>query len=357
VDSRGGLAELPAVNLPAPPSPQALALAQRDTVLRFAVGVTAAFVMSEALNWRPTAMAPVLSGVLLSSLPVRPPLKLCLVILASMLVASSFTWFVSVLLRDTPFALWLAVSTLFFASFLAMLRGAPALPCTLMLVSLAVIPVVAVASPQYVDLLPGMLSKAILIALLVTLSMHALFPRTLPPVRPPAPAKPDDAVVLAIAATLVVMPVMLVFLLYSPTQAMPVMVTTVFLAAHFDPSISRRDAWVRVVANAAGGALGATAHLVLVAAPSLYTLGLLTFLLAFGFAILMVRRAWPMSTLVLANTGCFVIFSSAIAAGPSSAGVALQRVVYFSMAGLFATVVMFLVWSWLVQRAPRPQPV
>ena len=49
-------------------------------------------------------------------------------------------------------------------------------------------------------------------------------------------------------------------------------------------------------------------------------------------------------------------FSSAIAAGPSSAGVALERVIYFSMAGLFVTVVMYLAWSWLVRQAPRPQP-
>ena len=94
----------------------------------------------------------------------------------------------------------------------------------------------------------------------------------------------------------------------------------------------------------------------MLAAPSLWTLALLSFLLAFGIGSLMAARRWTVPTLILANNGCFVIFSSAIAAGPSSAGVALQRVVYFSMAGLFATVVMFLVWSWLVQRAPRPQP-
>jgi len=44
------------------------ALAQRDTVLRFAFGVTAAFVLCEAMNWRPTAMAPALAGLL----PARP---------------------------------------------------------------------------------------------------------------------------------------------------------------------------------------------------------------------------------------------------------------------------------------------
>jgi hypothetical protein len=224
----------------------------------------------------------------------------------------------------------------------------------LMLICLAVIPVIAVASPQYVGLLPGMLSKSIVIALLVTLSMHALLPRTAPPVRPPPPVKVAEPVAIALASTCVVMPVMLFFLLYSPTSAMPVMVATVLLTSHFDPSHSRRDAWVRVVANAGGGTLGAAAHWVLLAAPSLYTLWLLSFLLAFGFGALMVRRTWAGPTLVLANSGCFVIFSSAIAAGPSSAGAALERVVYFALAGLFVTVAMFFAWSWFDRPAQRP---
>jgi len=337
-------------------SAEARTLARRDTVLRFAIGVPFAFVLCEALNWRPTALAPVLSGVLLANLPMRPPLKVCLVIVASMAVASISVCLVSSLLRDTPEALWLAIGIAFFSTFLGMLRGAPRLPCMLMLICLAVIPVVAVASPQYVTLLPEMLIKSIVIAVLVTVSMHVLLPRTLPPTRPPSAARVPEPVAIAMAASCVVMPVMLFFLLYSPTSALPVMVATVLLTSHFDPTHSRRDAWVRVVANAGGGSLGAAAHWILVAAPSLYTLSLLSFLLAFGFGVMMVRRTWPVSTLVLANSGCFVIFSSAIAAGPSSAGVALERVIYFSLAGLFVTVAMFLAWAWFDRPAARPQP-
>jgi hypothetical protein len=119
----------------------------------------------------------------------------------------------------------------------------------------------------------------------------------------------------------------------------------VLLTSHFDPTHSRRDAWVRVVANAGGGSLGALAHWVLVAAPSLITLSLLSFLLAFGFGVMMAGapgrcRRWCSPTAAASSS------SSAIAAGPSSAGVALERVVYFSLAGLFVTVAMFLAWAW-----------
>ena len=344
------------MNAGAPGPAGEMALARRDTLLRFAFGVTFAFVICEALNWRPTALAPVLTGVLLANLPMRPPLKLCIVIVASMVVAAMTTWFVSVLLRDIPTALWLAVATMFFGVFLAMLRGAPGLPCMLMLICLAVIPTVAVAAPAHVGLLPEMLTKSIVIAVLVTVAMHFLLPRTLPPVRPPSPASRPEPVAIALAATFVVMPVMLVFLLYSPTQALPVMVASVLLTSHFDPRQSRRDAWVRVVANAAGGTIGALAHYVLMTAPSLVTLTLLTFLLAYFMGAQMLRGKWLVSTLVLANNGLFVIFASAIANGPDSGGLALQRVVYFALAGLFVTVAMHVVWSWLVRPAPSPQP-
>jgi len=344
------------VNAVASPPPPELALARRDTVLRFAFGVTAAFVLCEALNWRPTALAPVLTGVLLANIPMRPPLKLCLVIIASMVLASLLTLVVSVLLRDTPSALWVAVGILFLATFLAMLRGAPGLPCMLMLICLAAIPVVAIASPANVSKLPEMLDKSIVIAVIMTLAMHAIFPRTLPPERPPVPAKIPEPVAIALAATCVVMPVMLVFLLYSPTSALPVMIATVLLTSHFDPTHSRRDAWVRVVANAGGGSLGAAAHWLLMANASLTMLALISFLLAFFMGTLMVKRTWKVSTLVLANNGCFVIFSSAIAAGPSSGGAALERVIYFSLAGLFVTVAMYMAWAWFGRLEPRPQP-
>lgn len=338
------------------PASRAIALAHRDMVLRFAFGVSFAFVLCEALNWRPTALAPVLTGVLLANIPMRPPLKLCLVIVASMVLASFFVWLVSVLLRDTPPALFVAVGILFFATFLAMLRGAPGLPCLLMLICLAAIPVIAIASPQHVGNLPEYLDKAIVIAVGVNLAMHALFPHVLPPVRPAAPARVPEPIGIAFAATCVVMPVMLVFLLYSPTSALPVMIATVLLTSHFDPTHSKRDAWVRVAANAGGGSLGAAAHWLLMANATLVFLSLISFLLALFIGVLMVKRTWSVSTLVLANNGCFVILASAIAQGPSSTGAALERVIYFSLAGVFVTVAMYVAWGFFDRAAPRPQP-
>ena len=50
--------------------------ARLHATLRFAIGVTAAFVLCEFMEWTPTFLAPVLTAVLLANLPMRPPLKL-----------------------------------------------------------------------------------------------------------------------------------------------------------------------------------------------------------------------------------------------------------------------------------------
>jgi len=151
------------------------------------------------------------------------------------------------------------------------------------------------------------------------------------------------------------MPVMLVFLLFEPLQALPVMVCTIFLVTNFDLGKGRQEAIVRVLANMAGAGLGVLAHFVLQAAPSLITVALLSFLLAYGIGALIAEGGPRVPALVLANNGCFVIFSSAIAAGPSASGVWISRIGYFSLAGLFVVGAMYLVWDRYVQRA-QPQP-
>lgn len=58
--------------------------------LRFAVAVTVAFVLCEFLQWTPSFLAPVLTAVLLSKLPMRPPLKMTLALIVVMTAAALF---------------------------------------------------------------------------------------------------------------------------------------------------------------------------------------------------------------------------------------------------------------------------
>jgi hypothetical protein len=332
------------------------ALVRHDAIMRFAVGVTFGFVLCEAMGWGPTALPPVLAGVLLANLPGRPNLKLAIVIIGAMTVSSLLVWMVSVLLADVPTALFIGVAILLFATYLAMLRGAPALPCILMLVSLATIPVITMAAPQQAGLLPQKLINSILLALLITWTVYLPWPRP-PPQAPKAPKAPGpDPVIAALVATVIVMPVMLLYLMYSPVQAMPVMIATVMLVTNFDQHRSTRDAIARVVHNALGAALGVFAYWTLLVAPSLITLSLISFLIALWFGAQIAEGGPRTYNAVLATTACFVIFSSAIASGPTAAGLWLPRVFYFATAGLFVVGAMQLLWGRFVIR-PQPQPV
>jgi len=49
--------------------------ARRQATLRFAAGVTAAFVLCEAMQWIPSFLGPIFTVALLANLPVRPSLK------------------------------------------------------------------------------------------------------------------------------------------------------------------------------------------------------------------------------------------------------------------------------------------
>ena len=67
-------------------------------VLRFSVGTTAAFVTCELFGWQPSALAPVLTGVLLANLPVPPPPKVGVVLVVVMGISAWLaflltTWF------------------------------------------------------------------------------------------------------------------------------------------------------------------------------------------------------------------------------------------------------------------------
>ena len=89
VDQGRRPAELPAIAMAtALPSRRAavdpVEAARLHFVLRFSVGTTAAFVVCEWMGWQPSALAPVLTGVLLASLPVSPPPKVGLALVIVM---------------------------------------------------------------------------------------------------------------------------------------------------------------------------------------------------------------------------------------------------------------------------------
>lgn len=316
--------------------------------LRFAVGVTTAFVLCEWLQWAPTFLGPVLTAVLLANLPVRPPLKMTLVLLATMAAAALFAFALASLLRGIPVVLFGLIALCLFLSFLAMVSGRPALPFMLLLICLSTIPVMVMIAPTQAGVLPAALIRGMALALLVIWAVYLPWPRVA--ARAPAPtpaAAPDRAatpLALALLSTAVVLPLMLVYLLFGLADVLPVLVATVMLVVNFDLQRSRQQALGMILGNFAGGLLGLLLHGLLLTTPSLPFLALLLFVVLLGFGQRIAAGGPGAGVALIACNAMLIIFSSAIASGPGSLALWLVRLFQFALAGAFAVGMMNLVW-------------
>lgn len=322
--------------------------------LRFAVGVTAAFVLCEFMQWWPSFLAPVLAAVLLANLPVRPPMKMAVALVATMSIAALFAFALASLLRGTPTVLFGAIALCMLLCFHALLGGKPRLPLLLMLICLATIPVVAMIAPAQAGMLPAALIRSTVVALLVIQLVHLPWPA----MAAPAPAGPASGVVeplaMALLSTAVVVPLMLVYLLFGLADALPVIVATVMLVVNFDLQRSRMHASAMVLGNLLGGLLGLLMHAVLLTTPTLPFLAVLLFLVLLGFGRRIAAGGPAAALALLACNAMLIIFSLAIASGPGSIAVWLTRLFQFVLAGAFAIGMMNLLWHRAVRRRTDP---
>jgi hypothetical protein len=357
VDLDGRQAELPAVSNDAPGvDPSAQADARRHATLRFAAGVTAAFVASEALQWAPSFLTPVLVGVLLANLPMRPPLKLAVVLVLTMAAAALFAFAMASLLRDTPFVLFGLIGLCLFVAFHALVSGRQALPFIFLLICLTTIPVVVMVAPDQAGALPRALVRSLALALATIWIVYLPWSRPPPPKPAPAAATPSLATpeVRALLSTAVVLPVMLVYLLFGLADVLPVLIGTMILVVNFDLESGRSQAWARILANFVGGMLGLVLHAVLMTTPTLPFLALLLFPMLIGFGQRITAGGPAGSIAVITCNAMLIIFSSAIASGPGSLSLWLTRLFEFSLAGAFAVGMMTLVWHHLFRPHSAP---
>lgn len=325
--------------------------------LRFAVGVTAAFVVCEFLQWSPSFIAPVLTAVLLANLPIRPPLKMGLVLVLTMAMAAMFAFALASLLRGIPIVLFGLIGLCLFLSFLAMVSGRPALPFMLLLICLATIPVLVMVAPAQAGALPMALIRGIALALLVIWAAYLPWPRVAARVPAPATAPGIAASPLtrALLSTAVVMPLMLVYLMFGLTDALPVLVATVMLVVNFDLQSGRVQATAMILGNFAGGLLGLVLHALLLATPSLPVMALMLFLVLLGFGQRVAAGGPVAAVALIACNAMLIIFSLAIASGPGSLALWLGRLFQFALAGAFAVGMMNLLWHRTFPvRPPRP---
>jgi hypothetical protein len=313
--------------------------------LRFAVGVTAAFVVSEVMRWSPSFLAPVLTAVLLTQLPIRPTLKMGLGLMAVITAAALFAFAIASWFRGVPTVMFGVIALCVFAAFHAIVSGRPPMPAMLFLICLSTIPVVVMTAPAQAGILPAALIRSMLVALLTIQLVYVPWPST-PAPRPSLPPASRTVApgAMATAGVGIVMPLMLVYLLFGLADVLPVMIATVMLVANFDLQRGRLHALGMIVGNSVGGLLGLLLHGVLLTTPTLPFLGVLLFLVLLGFG----RRTsvgGPSAGLALLTCNAMlIILSTTISSDTGSLSLWLIRVLQFTLAGAFALGTMSLAW-------------
>ena len=317
--------------------------ARLHTVLRFAVGTALAFVLCEAMGWYPTFLAALLTATLIANLPVALSPKAGLALILVQGLASYAAFGLASVLGQTPFIYFCAGSLIVFLCFVTLAHGRAFLPSLLILIAFGTIPIVTMVAPQQAGALPLAFTRAMLIAVGMVWLVQALWPE-MATASPAAQAeRPVSPLALAVAGSAIVLPLMLIYLMYGITDALPVLITTIILVTTFDLTRGAAQGMAMVVANLIGGVVAIAAFMLLQVAPNLVTLGLIGLLVGIVFGSRVASGGPAAGVAAITFNQATVMFSLSLAPGGAAPGLWMTRVLQFSLAGAFAVAMLVLV--------------
>lgn len=313
-------------------------------ILRFAVGTTLGFTVCEYMNWQPSALCAVLSGIMNAKLPVAPPLKVGLALVLVMFLSAHIANALSVWLHLAPLILFGLVGLILFLAFYGLAQAKAQLPLTLLLICLAIIPVLTLTYPDRAFRMAEVLTRAMGLAVINCWIMHAIWPKVAKIEPAPPQLAVADPVATAAIGALIVLPVMLVYWLFGLTDAMPVLLQVVLLVAKMEEERSKATAFAKLTSNFLGGFVGLGAYMVLGIAPSLVTFTLITFIMSMYFGYQISKGGIRGSNAELAFNATMIIFGIFILKGDANAGAWAARIVQFFIGCSFAVGMMALLW-------------
>lgn len=324
--------------------------ARLHTMLRFALGTTSAFAISESAGWYPTFLPAILAAVLLANIPGALPFKAGLFLVIVQSVGAYAAYGVTALLHNMPLVLFGTIGLILFICLAFIAQGRGFLPLLLVLVSFATIPVVTMVSPQEAVALPQAFMRGMVIAVVTIWIAFALLPKTVS--KPPPPASPAAAtpIATALTGTAIILPIMLVYLMYAITDALPVLITTMVLVVNLDPRRSAMQGLAMMIGNFIGGMVAILAYSMIHMAPSLVILALVVFLIALLFAVRVERGGAAGTVALITFNQAIVMLGLALMPGGSSAGLWATRLVQFGSACLFAIGMMALLLPRVARR-------
>jgi len=326
--------------------------AHTHAVLRFAFGVTLAFVVAELMEWTPPFLSPVLTCVVLANIPIRPPLKVALGFSLVIGASAFFGLLLSMSFRGVPHILFGVSTLIVFLALHALAKGASRLAPLFIIICTTAIPVVGMQSLAAAQHFAVAFAAGACFAIFMAWVSWLLFPKAMPPRAAPdaSPLPPGLAIRSALLGTAILAPLMFAYLAMGLYTALPVMIGTVMIVATLDFHLGRKQAVLRVIANFAGGVSSVIVLVLLAIHPTLaaFTLLVLASALLFG---LRISHGDPMAQLLtVACNGYLIVFGTALHSDAGTFDVWLTRLGYFFLAGLFTIGMMALIWP----RSPNP---
>jgi len=288
------------------------------------------------MGWQPSALSAILAGILLANLPAAPPFKVGFALTLAMWLSAWLAFLLTAYLYQAPLILFGMLGLILFIALATLAQGKGQLPMTLLLICIAAIPVATMVLPTHGHRLAQVFARAMGLAVIVTWMAHAIWPRPFAALPASDQGPLVDPVRMALAGTAVVLPVMLVYLMFGLTDAMPVLITTVLLVAKMDEERGAVAGVIKLIANFLGGIIAIVGYYSLQLAPSLATFALVTFIITFAFGTVISKGGPKAGAALLGFNATMVIFGLAILKGPENAGVWGARLVQFMIAILFA---------------------
>lgn len=328
-----------------------VALARLHSLLRFSVGTTSAFVASEAMGAYPTFLAPLLAGVFLANLPGALPFKAGIALIAVQAIGAYGAYLLTTYLHGAPVVLFGAIGLVILVSFANLAQSRGFLPLLLILIAFSTIPIVTMIAPQDGVALPYAFTRGMSLAVITVWLVHVVWPIPPKPAAPsPKPFNPDP-IALALTGTAIVLPLMLVYLMFGITDALPVLITTIVLVINFDSRRGAAQGGAMMIGNFVGGIIALSAHALLQIAPSLATLSLILFIAALIFAAPIERGGAGGAVGLITFNQAMVILSLSLMPGSGDSGLWMARLVQFGMACAFAIGMMSLLFPRLTNQA------
>ena len=222
-------------------------------------------------------LAPVLTCVVLANIPVRPPLKVALGFCLVIGVSAFLGLLLSYAFRGAPHILFGVSALIVFLALYALAKGASKLAPLFILVCVTVVPVIGLQSLVAAEGFAVAFASGACFAMFVAWVSWLFFPKALPPRAAPKAVPPPPALALRIAllGTAILAPLMLAYLMLGLYTAIPAMVGTVLIVASLDFQLGRKQAFLNVVANFAGGVSSVIVLVLLAIHPTLATFTLL----------------------------------------------------------------------------------